>query len=57
MWVKWEGGGWLAEVWEDKEEGGEWRRGGMGARQGQKEPIEMQIASLNSITRLSFDVK
>lgn len=40
--------GWLVEVWEDKEEGG---------GQGQEESMEMQIASLDSITRLSFDVK
>lgn len=46
------------EVWEDKEGGLEGVEGGVGgSRQGQEEPMEMQIASLNSIARLSFDVK
>lgn len=43
------------EVWEDKEGGVEVVEGGRS--QGQEEPMEMQIASLNSIARLSFDVK
>lgn len=37
--------------------GGVWWRDVGVARQGQEEPMEMQIASLNSIARLSFDVK
>lgn len=49
------------EVWEDKEGGVEEEVvvvvvDGVGG-QGHEEPMEMQIASLNSIARLSFDVK
>lgn len=45
------------EVWEDKEGGLEGVGGWGGGGPGQEEPMEMQIASLNSIARLSFDVK
>lgn len=53
MWVGWESDLWLAERFGRIRKVG-WRGGG---RQGQEEPMEMQIASLNSIARLSFDVK
>ena len=56
LWVEWEVGvgwqryGWIMKVaW--------WRSADEGRWQGQKEPMEMQIAALNSIASFSFDVK
>lgn len=55
MWVGWDGGWWLAGKYGRIMKVG-WRRWGSGWR-GQEESMEMQIASFNSIARLSFDVK
>lgn len=56
VWVGWESGLWLAERFGRIRKVGWWWWRGDG-RQGQEEPMEMQIASLNSIAGLSFDVK